>query len=229
MTHRHNVAKQDLTLFFLPILPYSDPSGHFSLTEMNATLNTMARMSVSAVRIGGRTLFKRAASLAARTASGLKRLYQQCRRKPERCDLDTSVYLETGDNETAQHVRDAQFGAGSNLIPSGFEFHKISPSHNRNWLNRTTECGPAARLANLGGWCDEFSFAAAREGGERNHPVRVSLQLVPGAQQSSQGGRTRAFYAACGVKAGNPKKSRYYALGAPELPRFPYFFCADDR
>ena len=110
---------------------YTDPSGHFSLGEMNASLNVMTRLAMTSTRVMARRFIKRAASVAARTAHGLRNLMTQCRRNRERCDLDTSAYMETGDlDETSKHGRDAQLGAGTNLISAGFEFHRITrPIH----------------------------------------------------------------------------------------------------
>jgi choice-of-anchor A domain-containing protein/RHS repeat-associated protein len=216
-----------------PVL-YSDPTGYFSLSEMNATINTMSRMALSGVRTFGRSFIKRAASVAARTAQGLRNLVQRCRAKPERCDLDTSTYVEAGHlPETSRHVRDAQLGAGSNLIFAGFEFHYIRPGHSRRWLRRTVECNPLARdvyAAKSGkrGTCDEFPYASTREGGERHHPARVSLRMLSSAEQSVQGSQLWSFYSLCGVVPNHPKKSRFYVLGAPELPFAPPI-CADDK
>lgn len=176
-----------------------------------------------------------------RTFAGARQRIRDCMRHREKCDLDTPVHLEGNESpKTAEHVLDAQLSAGSNIIPAGVYFNYISPGHSRRWLNKTVECGPSARtqyaLVNGGsrGACDEFPYRVTKQGGQKNHPLRVSLRLTPTSESSIQGTRLSAFLRVCGIRANHPKKSKFIVLGVPDMPgnTFPFippFNCFDER
>jgi RHS repeat-associated protein len=208
----------------------TDPSGMVSLSQLGAAFRVAATLAVRSLPNIGRVLVKRAASASVRLGAGLRRLVNRCIKKPERCDLDTSTYIESGNEQTARHVFDAQIGRGSNLIPAGFWFHHADELKPRDWYKNEARC----HLSSVTKFCDEFPYANTLEGGPKNHPGRVSLRLVPADEQRSQGGRISAFLKACGIKkskrSGRGKKSsEFYVLGAPDFPAFPYFICADSK
>ena len=207
-----------------------DPSGNMTLGEMGTALRVQSTLALRATGSLARTFVKRAVSISVKIGTGLRRIVKRCLQKPERCDLDTSTYFETKNEETAQHVMDAQLGKGTNLVPAGFFFHKSTELKPRNWYSGQPECIGSSRQS----FCDEFPYANTLEGGPRNHPGRVSLRLVPGKEQSSQGGRLKSFFGACGIKTSSRngrgrKDSEFYVLGAPDFPAYPYFICADRR
>ena len=201
-----------------------DPSGHMNMQELSLGMQIAVRNLVSTVARYGTRFVSRAKNAMLRTAQGAQQRIKACIRKPEKCDLDTPLLIEGNDTpETSQHVRDAQFGIGSNIIPSGVLFNRIAPAHSRAWLRSTVECNPAQRSVYAGangqrGACDEFPYASAKQGGRHNHPLRVSLRLTPSVETGRQGARLSAFYRLCGVQANHPKKSQFLVVGMPEVP-----------
>ena len=225
--HKYVYANQNPTMGI-------DPSGNMTLGEIGTAMRIAVSQVTSGMLRGSRVFLKAARSVAKYWIGTAKRLVMRCIKKPEKCDLDTPLLIEGNDTpQTSQHVRDAQLGAGSNMITSGVQFHRIKPGHSRGWLRSTSECNSAARLKfGRPGVCDEFPYASAREGGQKHHPMTVSLRLTDKVEGAFQGVKIKAFYAICRIQPNKQKKSQFLVAGMPEVPSFvlpPPLSCFDSK
>lgn len=117
-------------------------------------------------------------------------------RPPTPTPSGMSIFKPGGDTpQSTQHIIDA-IAAGK---PSTVTYRGPNNSHSRRWLRNA----PACRGGSATQWCDEYPFASVDEGGQANNP---SLRLVPGAEQSIQGGKISGFLSACRVVAGEKYK-----------------------
>lgn len=204
---------------------YTDPSGHMSLGSLSVSMNIQSTLVVRTVSINLarrylRRVFSQLAGQMSRQA--IKREIKKCQSRNKGCLLNIPVLIYGSDLGTlTKHVEDAQWGRGSNLVPSGFILHYKNRTGNRNWYTKAMECSPVKkRLAQtqigLDVQCDEFPFYKTNEGGKNNHPGRVSLRYIDGSDNMRGGGLWGGLVSSAGLKSSKDKK--FLVIASDEFP-----------
>ena len=131
----------------------------------------------------------------------------------DRCTGDTPVFLSGRADvpQPTQHDLDAIL-----RNPQWFALNRQSPPHSRAWLRTHPSCQDRVN-GELD--CDEFPFAATRQGGQVAVPA-VSLKVLDALENREQGRKLGMFYdiAGCDVAAGG----QFFVVPLPErrgLPR----------
>lgn len=195
----------------------TDPSGLMTLMELSfSDAFNLVRSNVGAA--GARQMIKRVITETLLSPRAALRELRICIRTPRKCNLMVPI-IATGWplGETAQHIRNAQFGSepsadssvayigSSNTMASPMVLNYMRPGHNRDtWLPMARaqgRCGrhplesiPAATA------CDEYPFASTRQGGSGNWAGgngTVSLQLTNRVESEGQMRLLQRFYQRC--------------------------------
>ncbi len=203
-----------------------DPSGYMSvgLAGMSINLNisgSLRTVNVAFARRYVRKVFSTIAGNMSRRA--IRREIRKCQRRDKGCLLNIPVLIYGGDIPSlTQHVEDAQFGRGSNLVPSGFLLHYKDRTGNRSWYNKAMECSPVKktlamrRLGSTNVQCDEFPMYKTKQGGHRNHPGRVSLRYVDGDDNMQAGRVYGGLVGSSGLR--NLKDKKFLVFASDEFP-----------
>jgi hypothetical protein len=185
---------------------YVDPTGNFSMGEMSAAMNTMGRLAnMSKTNLAaGRSYIGRAITASAHASvAGIRLKVKQCRITPKKCKIPNLVVIGSDNPESQKHILDAQSGYGSNGAHiSPLVTYIKGANKSRSWIRRTPECkGKTGRAIAID--CDEYPFAASKEGGKaRYKSYKVSLRPI-GASDNRRAG---AIYGAAVRKAKNGDK-----------------------
>jgi RHS repeat-associated protein len=200
-----------------------DPSGHATLADLGVSVNIQGVLSTIG-QVGLRQFVRQAISATMRVARIALHEAKNCFRNPRKCKLTVPILVVGSETtQTAQHILDAQLGAGSNVINSPFWLTRRYPPHSRSWIRTTGAC--VGRIRGVTS-CDEYPFASTEEGGAGNR-ARVSLRPVPVLEQATQGGLLSVFYSACRISktrtSADPFKDKrtFIVLPTPSSLGFP--------
>jgi RHS repeat-associated protein len=201
----------------------SDPSGNMTLMDLGIAQDIQAALRTIGAQ-GLRQYVKRAVTETLLSPRALFNEVKKCIRNSRRCDLSIPILITGADTpHTAQHIRDAQTGAGSALLTSPFLLTRKFPPARAGWYRAKRECKGMTGLL-VGKDCDEFPYRSTNQGGPSNYPSRVSLRPVPAWESALQGGKLSVFYSICGIakQSTSPiptrNKAAFLAIGVPELP-----------
>jgi hypothetical protein len=173
-----------------------DPSGHMGLGQVMAAVRIVGVQATQAVvifssRINSSPIGKAikatgALAIGALLKSEIKKCY---RSKGKKCRIPNLVVIGSNlHQESQQHIKDAISGNGSNGIPiSAFVTYKKGANKDRKWLSKTEEC--KGKTGNgTGKDCDEYPFAASREGGQKRYRSKqVSLRPIDSCDNQCAG------------------------------------------
>lgn len=129
-----------------------------------------------------------------------------------RCTGETPIFLSGRSDvpEPTQHDLDALLST-----PQWFSLNRQQPPHSRGWLDANPSCdGRQLGVKD----CDEFPFAATRQGGFLADPP-VSLRVLNAPQNQAQGRKLGQFYSTvwCDVRDGD----EFFVVPLPERPGLP--------
>ncbi|SFK25795.1 putative Ig domain-containing protein [Lysobacter sp. cf310] len=201
---------------------YVDPSGYFSdLGGMTMGLQIQAQLSVTAVPslvtaglIAKVTLYSVAAVTGTYVLTDvlirtkLEECINSAKSGQNKCKPQFAMFLVGDDSsEVREHVGDALSEGKPSMLS------RQEPPHSRAWLRLNK--GPGRACAGGAGTdCDEYPWAASREGGAAND---VSLRSVNESQNRSVGSHLRWFHARCGIPANTPSR-KYKVVAVRGLP-----------
>ena len=148
-----------------------------------------------------------------------------CRVHPGKCLLKKIPTVVSGKQTryTTRHIFDSLMGTGNGTYdgvqrPMPFLLVKHVLSDRLGEVPPTIRnASDACKRRRSGQQCDEYPYAAVIEGGEGNYfDGNVSLKLVSGSDNGSQGARMRAFYAGADIGPLHP----FVNLALPGSPGF---------
>jgi RHS repeat-associated protein len=193
---------------------HSNPVMGVDPTGMMVSVMAAPSVNVGTRAVSIRVLQRAASRIVTRVMAQVgkaKDIVRKCMRNRHKECWDLPVLVIGQDNnEMAQHIWDAQIGAGSNIVPAGF-LHTWKFRKKTRWYALQPECIGASKLMH----CDEFPMHTMKLGGPLNHPIFVSLRLAPSSQNTSIGKMWERLAAASKMK-NDPKKDAL-VIAAPDL------------
>ena len=156
---------------------------------------------------------------------------KRCLQSFKRCRLVGPVLVTGGMDspETARHIAEAQMGHGSSVqrghAPMLLNYKNKPDRPRKRALRPYKRSGQVCEASDLNNFCDEYPFFKTVQGAPRNLPGKVSLKIVPAAEQRIQGGLFNAMVGACRLRTGPPSRRRFLAVSIPNDNFFSGFLC----
>jgi RHS repeat-associated protein len=197
--HKYNYAHND------PV-NQRDPSGHFSIGNLNTVLGVQATLTTTASAslqpfvtkaVLGTLIATSGLYLASDQATKLmvRKCLENDRTSSDKCRPNISIFV-VGDlqDQIRDHVADAQASGSPSVVT------KRAIPHKRNWITKLRRAGIVCQQP---GQCDEYPMATHEEGGPNG---MTSLRSVSASQNAAIGGMVGQFHRRCDVKIGEKYK-----------------------
>lgn len=169
----------------------TDPSGYVTLTQAIQSLSRAKDIAVARASTVGASAVKAGIKIVVAVGGAgtkfVRRELVRCRKSDgEKCRLPNAVVIGSDYLSAQQHISDTILGEGSN---GKYTFPILTylegGNKDRRWL---VEDGTPCERNVKGQSCDEFPFAATKQGGEKKYNQgKVSLRMIDHAHNRDSG------------------------------------------